>query len=43
MRILFLVLWCVGVSYIQGGGGSTFTSGELGCDCGNECIGWHAP
>jgi len=43
MRILFVVLWCVGVSYLQGGGGAMFTCGVLGYVCGNECIGRHAP
>lgn len=28
-----VVMWYAGVSYLQGGGGTMFTGGELGCDC----------
>jgi hypothetical protein len=27
-----VVLWCVGVSYFQGGGGMMFACREMGCD-----------
>ena len=37
-----VVLWCVGVSCLQGGGVVMFTCREKGCDSGDYCIGRHA-
>jgi hypothetical protein len=40
-----LLMLCFGmVAYITytGGGGSMFTCRDLGCECGNRCIGRHS-